>query len=232
MKSEPFTIRSLAIGNPATLSGWLDDSDFQKIAWSTVVIVLGTGLYGATIGIWNSPRLALYVGIKLPLIIFATLILNGVINGMLAQVLGGGLSFRQTLQALLMSFAVFALITGSLAPVLLFLISNAPASDSAEAAGTHQALLLLHTALIAFAGVVATQKLFGFLAEFTDHRGIARRTLFAWLAGNLFVGAQVGFLFRPILGTPGLKIEILRPDPFEGNFYESVWWALTRLLSN
>ena len=69
-------------------------------------------------------------------------------------------------------------------------------------------------------------RLYRLLAEHSLRPGAARRVLIALLAGNLFAGAQVGFLLRPIFGQPGLEIEFLRPDLFEGNFYESVWWAL------
>ena len=85
MSFETFTVRSLNVGDPTTLSDWMNETGFGKIAWSMAVITGGVGLYGLTVGAWHSPRLALYVGIKLPLIIFVTLALNGMINGMLAR---------------------------------------------------------------------------------------------------------------------------------------------------
>lgn len=41
--------------------------------------------------------MALYVGIKMPLLIFLTLTVNWLLKGLLALLLGSGLSFRQTL---------------------------------------------------------------------------------------------------------------------------------------
>ncbi|HQW29045.1 MAG TPA: hypothetical protein PK529_07665, partial [Verrucomicrobiales bacterium] len=92
----------------------------------------------------------------------------------------------------------------------------------------HRQLLLFHTALIAFAGVIATGKLLGILRAFTGSATVAFRILICWLAGNLFVGAQIGYILRPIFGSPELTIEFLRPDAMQGNFYESVWGAILR----
>lgn len=221
---------TLARGESDRLSAWLaGTSEQSRRLLCVATIVLGVGLYGATIGLWHGPLMAFYVGAKLPLIIFATLLVNAMINGLLAQLLGSGLSFRQTTEALLMTFTVFALIVGSLSPITVFLVWNAPPPGAPEAGAIHRQLLVTHTVLIAFAGIVSVKQLHGILEHFSGSRAAAGRTLVAWLAGNLFAGAQIGFLFRPIFGTPGLKIAFLRPDAFEGNFYESVWWAITHL---
>jgi hypothetical protein len=223
--------KSLAGGDSGVLSGWLDASGREtRLRLCISTIFIGVGLYGASIGLWRSPLMALYVGVKLPFVIFLTLAVNGLLNGMLAQVLSSGLTFRQTLQAILMSFTVFALIVGSLSPLTIGMALNFPGPDEAGAGLAHRQLLLIHTALIAFAGVVATGKLHGILRSFTGSDSVAKRTMIAWLAGNLFVGAQISFILRPIFGSPGLTVEFLRPDAMHGNFYESVWWALRHSL--
>lgn len=221
---------TLTRGESDRLSGWLANASGKSRRGLWIgTIFLGVGLYGATIGLWHGPLMACYVAVKLPLIIFATLLANAMINGLLAQQLGSRLSFRQTTDSLLMTFAVFALIVGSLSPITVFLVWNAPPPDTSEAGAIHRQLLVTHTLLIAFAGIVSVKQLHGILRHFSASRAAAWRTLLAWLTGNLFAGAQIGFLFRPIFGTPGLEIAFLRPDAFEGNFYESVWWAITHL---
>ncbi len=219
--------RSLAKGDLPTLSRWLTASGSEsRLLFCVLTIWGGVGIYGASVGLWRSPLMALYIGVKLPCIIFLTLFINGLINGMIAQILATGLSFGQTLRAMLMSFAAFALIVGSLSPVTLGMAIDLPGPGAPGAAEAHRSLLLSHTALIAFAGIVATAKLYGILRIFTGDVRVARKILFAWLAGNLFVGAQVGFILRPIFGSPRLEIAFLRPDALSGNFYETVWWAL------
>jgi hypothetical protein len=59
---------------------------------------------------------------------------------------------------------------------------------------------------------------------------VARRVLFAWLAGNLFLGSQLSWILRPFIGSPTLPVEFLRDAAFNGNFYETVFRSALRLL--
>ena len=152
---------------------------------------------------------------------------NSVINGMLAVLLGSRLSFTQTAFAILAAFSVFALIVGSLSPVTMAMALDLPSPDSSDAEVIHRRLLLTHTVIIALAGLVSTGRLFKLLTHFTETVAATCCCFAALILGNLFVGAQISYLLRPIFGQPGFEIEFLRPDLFRGNFYESVWWALT-----
>ena len=218
----------LTRGTPGDLSKSVLQKNHDYWSLWILTILGGSGIYGTTLGAWQGPEMALYVGIKLPFIVFITLATNTLLNGILAQVLGSGLGFRQTLNALLASFSLFSLIVGSLAPISLGMAIDTPGPDSEQAGQVHRSLLIFHTSLISFAGIISTKRLYGLLKDVCPGNA-ARKTLIAWLAGNLFAGAQIGFLLRPVFGHPGPKIEFLRPDMFAGNFYESVWWALKNL---
>ena len=194
-----------------------------------VAIVLGSSVYGATIGLWRSPLQSIFTAIKFPLLIFLTCIGNGAVNGMLAQVLGSGLSFRQTAFAILMSFAVASLILGGFSPITLFILYNAPPLGSERAIVGHSVMLLIHVFVIAFAGVIAHRRLLGLLQKVSGHDRTARAVLFSWLAGNLFLGAQLAWNLRPFIGSPKLAVQFLRDDPLRGNFYEAVWRAFRHL---
>src|SRR4051812_48264677 len=148
---------------------------------------------------------------------------------MLAQLLGSGLSFRQTSLAILMSFAIAAIILAGFAPVTLFVWYNAPPLASHNAILGHSVMLLLHVFVIAFAGVVANHRLLRLVEEMSGHVRIARAVFFCWLAGNLFLGAQLAWNLRPFIGAPQLAVQFLRDDPLRGNFYEAVWHALGHL---
>ena len=70
------------------------------------------------------------------------------------------------------------------------------------------------------------------LSSRTDFRlpeATARAVLFSWLAGNLFLGAQLAWNLRPFIGSPRLTVQFLRDDPLRGNFYEAVWRAIRHL---
>ena len=62
----------------------------ESVAQFSLIILIGAGLYGATLGLWRGPLQAFYTAIKFPLVIFLTCLGNGAINGMLAQILGSG----------------------------------------------------------------------------------------------------------------------------------------------
>jgi hypothetical protein len=154
------------------------------------------------------------------------LFVNALLNGMLGLVLGSGIGFRQSLQFLLTGFAIMSVILGALSPVSFFATLNMPEPGAPGSLSWHGANLLLHTVMIAFAGILAHYRLLGYVREFAETRRAGTHTFFAWLAGNLLVGAQLSWNLRPFFVSPGLEVEFLRPDPFDGSFYEAVLRAL------
>ncbi len=192
--------------------------------------VLGFALYGFTVGYWRSPWMGVFVAVKMPMLIALTLGCNCLLNGLLGILLGSGLGFRQSLHALLSAFAISALILGAVAPITLFLAVNVPSADSAQAASTHSAYLLIHTLLIATAGLTGVMRLGNLLLSYSRSRVIARSTLGAWIAGNAFLGMQFSWILRPFFGSPRLEVAFLREDPMKGSFYEAVWRSLNRIV--
>jgi hypothetical protein len=217
-------------GDGDRLSDLLGKPTAFAIAGYAAMILIGSGIYGATLGLWRGPLQAFYTAIKFPLVIFLTCLGNGAINGMLAQILGSGLSFRQTAVAILMSFAIAAIILAGFAPLTLFVWFNAPPLESKGAILGHSVMLLTHVLVIALAGVIANSRLLGLLRKISGSEKVARAVLFSWLVGNLFLGAQIAWNLRPFIGSPRLAIEFLRNDPLRGNFYEAVWRALRHLV--
>lgn len=174
--------------------------------------------------------MASFVGLKLPLVIFATLLLNGMINGMLAMVLGSGIGLRQSIQFLLAGFTLMSIILASLSPITLMMALHAPDPVDPGADQWHRFTLLSHTFLIAYAGITSHHSLLGHVRRHAHSRAHGTRTFYAWLAGNLFVGAQVSWIMRPFFGSPGLEVQLLRDDPFDGSFYETVLNALLHII--
>lgn len=223
-------LRTLLRGDADEMISWLAEAGIRSVLLCSLVIVLGSGLYGCTVGLWRAPLQSLYTGIKFPLLIFLTCAGNALLNGMLAQLLGSGLSFRQTSFAILLSFALTAVILGALSPVSLFVLYNTPPLSSTATVLGHSVTLLTHVFFIAGAGIIANQRLLGLLEKVSGSRGTARRVLFSWLGGNFLLGSQLAWILRPFIGSPGLAVEFLRADPLRGNFYEAVGRALKHLL--
>ena len=223
-------LKTLLRGDVVRLAGLLVVPETRSILTYCGIILIGAGVYGFTLGIWRSPLQSLFTGIKFPLLIFLTCGGNALVNGMIAQILGAGLSFKQTSLAILMSFAIAALVLGGFAPITLFIWHNAPPLESPNAVLGHSVMLLAHVFVIAFAGVMANRRLFDLLRKVTGNLATARAVLFSWLTGNLFLGAQLAWNLRPFIGSPGIPVQFLRDDPLRGNFYEAVWRALIHLL--
>jgi len=227
----PNELRLLLRGESEVIAGWTERLEARRLAYQLAVIILGAGAYGAAIGWWRDPQQALYVAIKFPSIILLTVIGNALINGMLAPLLGLNVSFRQSFSAIVMSFVVVSAILGSFSPVFAFMVWNASGLGSGSGA-TYDFILLANVAMIALAGITGNVRLFQLLVRLGGSRAVACRALFAWLAGNLFLGSQLSWNLRPFIGSPGLPVQFLRPDAFHGNFYEAVFRSFMQILND
>jgi hypothetical protein len=190
-------------GEVPSLRAWLEERGLRSCVVPAMLVVAGAGLYGASMGVWRAPLQAVYVAVKLPLILLLTAGGNALLNAMLAPLLGLNLPFRQSFLAILLSLALAGVILGAFSPLSAFLVWNAPPLGSRGAWGAYAFIQLFHVGVIAFAGVAA----------------------------NLFLGSQLSWILRPFIGSPGLEVAFLRPDAFRGNFFEAVFRAALHLLN-
>lgn len=230
MKAAWQRLGALCRGDAAQIAPWLEERDSRWLWICALTILLGCGLYGGVVGLWRAPIQAVFTAIKMPLLILLTCGANALLNGILAQVLGSGLGFRQTSLVILMSFTIAALVLAALSPVALFIQVNAPPLDSASRGTGHSIVLLTDVFFIAYAGIVANRRLLRLMVHLCPTPAIATRIFWSWLAGNLFLGAQLSWVLRPFIGSPGIAVQFLRNDPLRGNFYEAVFRALKHLL--
>jgi|SRR5208283_1632428 len=227
----PREISVLLRGEPERIAAWTGQWSARRLALHVVVIIVGAGFYGAAMGWWRDPQQALFTALKFPLIILLTSAANALLNAMLAPLLGLNIPFRQSFSAILTSFVIAAAILGAFSPLMAFLIWNAPPMSSATPSeSTYNFIKLTQVAVIAFAGVTGNVRLLQLLSRLGGCRAVARRVLFAWLAGNLFLGSQLSWILRPFIGSPSLPVEFFRATALHGNFYENVFHSLLQLL--
>ena len=221
LRSEPGLLRQYAVRRP-TATGW----------FCVGSIILGAGFYGAAIGSWRDGWQALYTGIKLPLVLLFTTLGNGLLNGMLAPLLGLNIPFRQTFVLVLLSFAITSLILAGLSPVAWFVVWNTPPLNTTTSLSSPEYGLLQLTlaSFTAFAGVMGNVRLLPLLKNGTKSGGAALRVLVAWLAANLFLGSQIAWVLRPFIWDPAGPVEFIGRQYFHGSFYETVFEAARRLL--
>jgi len=194
-------------------------------------IIAGAGIYGGVIGSWRDAAQALYTAIKLPLVLLLTTLGNGLLNAMLAPLLGLDLKFKESLVLVLISFSIAALILGALSPVALFVVWNTPplTGRTSLVSPEYGFLQLTLASFIAVAGVAGNLKLLPLLYQWTSNRKVARTVLLAWLATNLFLGSQIAWVLRPFIWDPAGPSEFIGRQYFHGSFYETVFEAIRRL---
>ena len=214
------------------MRSWVIQRATGLVWFCIAVIVVGAGAYGAVMGCWREALQALYTGIKLPLVILLTALGNGLLNGMLAPLLGLNVSFRQSFLLVLISFALASLILAALSPVALFLVWNTPPLSAAtQLSSPEYGFMQLMLALfVGFAGTVGNLRLLPLLRQWTDNSSAARNVLLAWLAVNLFLGSQICWLLRPFIWDPAGGIEFIGRQYFHGSFYETLFDAARRVL--
>jgi hypothetical protein len=123
-------------------------------------------------------------------------------------------------------------ILGALSPIALFVVWNTPPLSTATqlTSPEYGFMQLVIAAFIAVAGIVGNVRLLPLLLQWTS-RTVALKVLFAWLAGNLFLGSQICWVLRPFIWDPAGKVEFIGQEYFRGSFYETLLQALYRLLS-
>lgn len=208
-----------------------DYSGSQHFATTRAVstLSLAAAFYGFSVGLWNAPRLGLYAALKMPVLLLSTAMVNALAHLLLARRLGAGVTLRDSLESVLQCFAEIALLLASVAPVLMLFDLTLPTLSDASAERVHHALGLVHVAAISWAGSVAVKRQAHRMATHTD-AALAKRVTWTWLTLNLVVGAQLSWNLRPWFGSPGMVVELLRPDPFDGTFYEAVLRMLAYLI--
>lgn len=163
----PKSIGTFLRAEPECFRGWLLRQQRSLVVFCVVAIVVGAGSYGAAMGCWRDALQALYTGIKLPMVILLTTVGNGLLNGMLAPLLGLNVTFRQSLALVLMSFAWTTMILGSLSPMALFIVWNTPplATGTTISSPEYALLQLTLAVFVALAGVMGNLRLVPLLRE-------------------------------------------------------------------
>lgn len=222
-------LKTFLINNPVFLKELLLNNNSKFLIYNLSIILICSGLYAASVGLWRSPLQAFYVGIKFPLLIFLVVFGNAFINWILSQSLGFKVTFRQSINIILYGFSVSSLILFSLIPVVLFVLINTPSPVSANSELGVSVMTVVTVLFISISGIISNIRLYSFLA-FQLPQKIALLVLSVWLFINLFLGAQISWNLRPFIGTPDRKVEFIRKNAFKGTFYEDMAMKIKKIL--
>jgi hypothetical protein len=197
-------------------------NDGPGLARSLARLVAGGALYGAVLGSWHGPRLALYGALKLPLLLVATALATAAFQGLIGRALGLRLGRGGALRLSLRGYATTALLLGALAPVAWLFVAASPRPDL-DGRTAHNLLYLTHTTLVAACGLAGLATLRRELGAAAPSRRAARIALGAWVGASALVGGELAWALRPFVGSVYEPVAFLRADALDGNVYEFIW---------
>ena len=228
----PASIGCFLRSDTRTVRNWVTECPTAAACFCVGVIIAGAGMYGTAMGSWRNGWQALCTGIKLPLVILITTLGNGLLNAMLAPLLGLNIRFRLCQVLLLVSFAMASLVLAGLAPIAWFVVWNTPPLDATTSLSSPEYGLLQLTlaGFLASAGIIGNVRLLPLLKAWGQTEAVAMRVLLAWLAVNLFLGSQIAWVLRPFIWDPAGPVEFIGRQYFHGSFYETVFEAARRLI--
>ena len=188
------------------------------------LIVISTAVYGLALGWWRSVEMAVYVAVKLPIVFVGSTLVVSAFAWMAGLVVGASLRYREVLELVFAAMAVAGKILLALTPVVLFFIlTGAPETGSRETLRfTHSVLMSVHIAVFALAGGVGNLTLVRELKSRVPATCRVSLLLAVWLGAFALVGCQVGWMLRPLVGSPNISVEFMRADALASNFLESV----------
>jgi hypothetical protein len=187
----------------------------------TLVMTLASAFYGAVLGSWHGRTLALYVAIKLPLVLIATSALTMVFNWLVAVLLGFPLRFLQVGVLTFMALSVGSILLASLAPIAWFFTMTMPEPTTA-ARTTHNLLYLMHTTFVGACGLTGNVSLWAALRQIGPSPRTARNVYVLWVVAFALVGGEVAWALRPFVGSVYHPIVFMREDALNGNVYEFI----------
>jgi hypothetical protein len=205
----------------------LDEADDDETASSwrlalrlSGVMAAASALYGVVLGSWHGPRLALFVALKLPMVLLATSALTVLFAWIVARLLGVALTLGRTAALGFRALTVASLLMASLAPVAaLFTYAAPPPSQAARTA--HNLLYLMHTAVVGACGLVGALALGRSLRRLAGS-GRSAPVHAAWVLAYALVGGEVAWALRPFVGSVYEPVAFLRRDALDGNVYEFI----------
>ena len=190
-------------------------------------LVLTCGMaYGAVMGCYGArPLQAVYSGLKVPILLLATVVLSLPSFFILNTLLGLRDDFPQALRAVVASQAGLTVILVSLAPVTAFWYVSTTG---------YQPAILFNGAMFGVASAGAQVLLRRAYRPLVSRRPQHRWMLRAWMVLYAFVGIQMGWVLRPFIGEPSGPVQFFRAGAWDNAYViviQMIWRQIARLIS-
>lgn len=178
-------------------------------------IFLFSFLYGAVMGSYNGVLQSLVTGIKVPCLIFLSLLICFPALYVIQYMIGSTMTVYQMANIIFSGFIVFTTIALSFAPIVIFFMITS---------NNYSFLKLLHVAIFTFAGIFTVKTIINGLTYSCEKKNIypklGMRIFKIWIFILAFVSSQLAWNLRPFVGSRDLPFELFRER--ESNFYVAV----------
>jgi len=178
-------------------------------------IFIFSAIYGIVMGSYNGFLQSLVTGIKIPCLIFLSLLICFPALFVIQYMIGSTMTVYQMANLIQSGFIVFTTITLSFAPIVIFFMIT---SDN------YAFLKLLHVAIFTFAGIFTIRTIIQGLTYSCEKKNIypklGMNVFKIWIVIFAFVSSQLAWNLRPFVGSKELPFELFRKK--ESNFYVAV----------
>src|SRR5664280_1913223 len=195
----------------------LSDNTFSRkyVFKQMLFILLFTFVYGIVMGSYNGFLQSMVSGIKIPCLIFLSLLICFPALFVIQYMIGSTLTIYQMANIILSGFFVFSTISLSFAPIVIFFMIT---SDN------YSFIKLLHVAIFVFSGIFAVKTITEGLTFSCEKKNIypklGMKIFKIWVVILAFVSSQLAWSLRPFVGERKLPFEWFRAR--ESNFYVAV----------
>jgi hypothetical protein len=205
----------------------LGDNTFSRkyVFKQMLFILLFTFIYGIVMGSYNGFLQSLITGIKIPSLIFLSLLICFPALFVIQYMIGSTLTVYQMANIILSGFFVFSTISLSFAPIVIFFMIT---SDN------YSFIKLLHVAIFVFSGIFAVKTITEGLTFSCEKKNIypklGMKIFKIWVVILAFVSSQLAWNLRPFVGSRDLPQELFRTK--QSNFYVAVMQSAASLFKS
>ena len=205
----------------------LSDITFSRkyVLKQMLFILLFTFIYGIVMGSYNGFMQSMVTGIKIPCLIFLSLLICFPALFVIQYMIGSTLTIYQMANIILSGFFVFSTISLSFAPIVIFFMIT---SDN------YSFIKLLHVAIFVFSGIFAVKTITDGLTFSCEKKNIypklGMKIFRIWVVILAFVSSQLAWNLRPFVGSRDLPQELFRTK--QSNFYVAVMQSAANLFKS
>jgi len=202
----------------------LSNSEFSRryVVKQVLFILIFSFIYGIVMGSYNGYLQSLVTGIKMPSLIFLSLLICFPALFVIQYIIGSTMTLYQMANIIFSGIIVFTTISLSFAPIVVFFMIT---TDN------YEFLKLLHVAIFTFSGFFTIRTIINGLTFSCEKKNIypklGLKVFKIWVIIFAFVGTQLAWNLRPFVGSRDIPFELFRER--ESNFYVAVIQSITHI---